>query len=57
MAKIQINYKSGTSIVAKADEFTVKRDEYGVKSYEWTNMVPRPLDFNADDVESVWVLS
>ncbi|AFL47999.1 hypothetical protein AVANI_95 [Mycobacterium phage Avani] len=56
MAKIQINYKSGTSIVAKVEQFTVKRDKYGVKSYEWTNMAPRPLDFNADEVESVWEL-
>lgn len=55
MAKVQINYKSGISMVVKCDEFTIKRGGLG-KSFEWENMSPRPLLIGIEDVESVWEL-
>lgn len=52
---IQINYTSGHSMVVKADSFTVKKT-YGGVTMSYSGMVPRPLYFNIDEVESVWQL-
>lgn len=57
--KIQVNYKSGQSVVLDGVtkfRVTVKGD---VRSFDWEidskgKMVP--LFFNADEVESVWEL-
>jgi hypothetical protein len=51
--KVQINYKSGHSMVITCDEFEVEGRGF---SYFWKNAKPRPLQFGADDVESVWEL-
>ncbi|QRY51805.1 hypothetical protein [Mycolicibacterium septicum] len=55
--KIQINYKSGQSMVVECVEFSMFKNYNGAKSAEWTDMVPKPLLFNVGEVESVWELS
>lgn len=53
MAKVQINYKSGQSVVVKCKQFTVRG--HGT-TFEWEDMEPRPLLLGANDIESVWEL-
>lgn len=55
MPKVQINYKSGISMVVRCDELTIERGALG-KTFEWNNMSPRPLLMGIEDVESVWEL-
>lgn len=55
-ARIQINYKSGLSVVAEVGHFSVKSGHGGSKAYEWRNMTPNPMQLGADDIESVWEL-
>ena len=56
-ARVQINYKSGISMVIECDECTVKRSHGGgVGSIELDNAQPRPLLFGVEDIESVWEL-
>lgn len=55
--KIQINYKSGISMVIECDEFTVTRNKLnGARGFEWVGAVPDPMLLNANEVESVWAL-
>ena len=54
---IRVNYKSGLFEEFDVTSFKATTDKYGVKSYEW--VIPngtskRPLDFGANEVESVW---
>lgn len=51
--RVQINYKSGTSLVFECDSFRIKGTG---RSFEWENAVPRPLLLGADEIESVWEL-
>jgi hypothetical protein len=55
--RVQINYKSGLSMVVEVQEFTVLRNKLnGQKSYEWVDMSPDPLLLGVDDIESIWEL-
>lgn len=54
---ILVNYKSGLFEEFDVTSFKASIDKYGVKSFEW--VIPdgakkRPLDFGANEVESVW---
>lgn len=58
--RVQINYKSGRSMVMDCDEFTVRRhpldsaiDGYGFKG---AHTLPRLIDMDIDSIESVWEL-
>lgn len=53
---VQINYKSGQSIVAKAKKFSITDNTLGGRTYTWNGMNPDPLMIGADDIESVWEL-
>jgi hypothetical protein len=56
--KVQVNYKSGISIVFECDKFTAKRNlASGLSEVEWANAVPDPLFINIDEIESIWQLS
>ena len=51
---IQINYKSGKSMIFDCSKFEV---ENGI--YSWIipeGLFPRPLIMNVDAIESVWLL-
>lgn len=54
--KLQINYKSGTSMVVKADTFRYERNTEGTRKVEWTGLEPAVVLFGIEDVESIWVL-
>lgn len=56
-SKVQINYRSGISMVIECTDFTITRGITGLKSYEWENAEPNPILIGADDIESVWQLS
>ncbi len=49
--KVQVNYKSGISMVFKCEYFAVT-----ATGYKWRNADPHPLKLGAEDVESVWQL-
>lgn len=55
-SRVQINYKSGLSMVIECDEFKITRSGSGPKSYAWADANPRPMLLGADDIESVWEL-
>lgn len=51
--RLQINYKSGISMQADFEQFTIKGDVYS-----WITYGDRiPVDLGAENVESVWKLS
>lgn len=55
-----IRYKSGTSVVVRADKLsvTVNRLSGEKVKIEWANMQPRPLEIgDLSDIESVWQVS
>lgn len=57
MKKIQINYKSGTTMTVRADKFTVSKNAFGnIVKITWENMKPDPLALEIENVESIWVL-
>jgi hypothetical protein len=56
MARVQINYKSGLSMVVEVDEFEITRRAIGDLSVSWVAAQPRPLLLGIDDIESVWEL-
>lgn len=56
MSKVQVNYKSGTSVTMEVTKFTVKVGPSST-AVEWTlaeNARLKPLYFNMDEVESIW---
>lgn len=56
-ARVQINYKSGISMVFECDDFKITQRPIGGKSYEWEGAEPDPMLLGVDDIESVWQLS
>ncbi|OMC55421.1 hypothetical protein A5747_13610 [Mycobacterium sp. IS-836] len=56
MAKhtVQINYRSGKSMVVSCESFKFKYNGSGLTSAEWEGMNPDPLYLNLDDIESIW---
>lgn len=54
--RIQINYKSGISMVIECDEFRIRNTATG-RCYEWESAEPNPMHLGADSVESVWQLA
>jgi hypothetical protein len=56
MGKVQINYKSGQSVVVKCSSFKFVRKGSDM-TVEWSNDAkPRPLLIGVDDIESIWEL-
>jgi hypothetical protein len=53
--KVQINYKSGLSMIMECDNFKISRVSSGI-SFEWENGIPNPMLIGVDDIESVWEL-
>jgi hypothetical protein len=52
--KVQVNYRSGNSVVMSVNSFRVTRGEDEVSvTYESAGF-PKPLLFSLDDVESIW---
>lgn len=56
MSKIQINYKSGNSVVFEGEANVKHYNHSKISSVELEDMLPRPLFLGLADVESVWVL-
>ncbi|MBB3752694.1 hypothetical protein FHT44_005206 [Mycolicibacterium sp. BK634] len=56
MSKVQINYKSGRSIVIKCEDFKATRVGSDLRKVEWRAAVPDPLFIGLDDIESIWEL-
>ena len=50
---VQINYRSGQSMIVKCVDFRITD---GGRTYEWEDMQPRPMQLNVDAIESVWLL-
>lgn len=57
-ARVQINYKSGQSVVIECDKFSCRREPASNELAEltWENATPRALFMGFNDVESVWEL-
>lgn len=53
--RVQINYKSGQSMVIEVDNFTINKGP-GLRA-EWENATPRPLLLGVDEIESIWELT
>jgi hypothetical protein len=57
-SRVQINYRSGISMVVECDEFTISRSKFNnAKSIEWAGAEPDPMWLGIEDIESVWQLS
>ena len=56
--RVQINYKSGISVITEVDSLSVTRSVTGagLASITGDEMRPRPLYFGIDAIESVWEL-
>lgn len=55
--KVQINYKSGKSIVVKVKTLTVSRNHEGnITQISWDGMKPKPLHLGINEIESVFLL-
>lgn len=55
-SRVQINYKSGLSVVFECDKFAIK-GAAGSRSMEWEAAVPRPMLLGINEIESVWELN
>lgn len=55
--KVQINFKSGKTLIVKASKFTVRTNNGEITRIEWENITPKPLHLGADQVESIWQVS
>lgn len=55
-SKVQINYKSGTSMVVECEDFGLKRIGGDLTSVNWDSCKPNPMFIGVDDIESVWEL-
>lgn len=56
MASVQINYKSGQSVVVKCKDFTINSPGGSITHLEWEDAKPRPLHIGIGEIESVWQL-
>ena len=57
-SRVQVNYKSGHSMIIECDDFTIKVNRIdGRKSIEWDNAQPRPMLLGVEYIESVWELT
>jgi hypothetical protein len=54
--RVQINYKSGQSIVVKCKEFSCKYRGSTLVELKWEGINSNPLYIGIDDIESVWEL-
>ncbi len=55
--KVQINYKSGISMITEVDSLKVTHGSNDEPiSIIGEGMKPRPLNFNVNEIESVWQL-
>jgi hypothetical protein len=57
VVKVQINYKSGQSIIVKVEKLEVSRRGGTLDSIKWDGIAPEPLFMGIDDIESIWQLS
>lgn len=55
-SKVQINYRSGHSIVVRCDKFKVTWTNGRIDKIAWENVEPNPIFMGVSDVESVWAL-
>jgi hypothetical protein len=54
-SKVQINYKSGQSVVVTCTQFKVKWDGVGgIHRVEWADVKPNPLHIGINEIESIW---
>lgn len=56
MSKIQVNYKSGTSVIFEGEANVKHYNHSKIDSVDLENMNPRHLFLGLADIESVWVL-
>lgn len=54
--KIQINYKSGISMVVKCSEWTVRSGMDGLLYVSIENPEPHGVHLGMDHIESIWEL-
>jgi hypothetical protein len=54
-SQVQINYRSGISMVVECDDFTISGPK-GMRKIEWVDAEPRPMILGIEDIESVWQL-
>lgn len=56
MGQVQVNYKSGASVVFKCKNFKITHRHGEVISFEGDSMKPGPLFMGMENIESVWEL-
>lgn len=54
MAKVQINYKSGKTVIVNAKKFKAITTNNALTGTEWTDMIPKTLFMGVDDIESIY---
>ena len=57
MAKYLLSFKSGTQLNVTADELEVTKNVMGnILGMSWSNMVPKPVYFDIDDLDCIFKL-
>lgn len=58
MDTVRVLYKSGNSIDVSCENLRITRNSTaGLAAVEWSKCKPRPLFFNVDEVESIYILN